>query len=67
MNETLEYYNTHASAFTADTQNCDMSEKYIPFLNRVKAGGHILDLGCGSGRDTKGRISDQFSHVGEYR
>ena len=52
MNETLDYYNTYASEFTADTQNCDMTEKYMPFLDRVKAGGHILDLGCGSGRDS---------------
>ena len=52
MNETLEYYNTHASEFTADTQGCDMSAKYLPFLSRVKEDGHILDLGCGSGRDS---------------
>ena len=52
MNETLDYYNQHATEFTADTQNCDMTEKYFPFLSRVKSGGHILDLGCGSGRDS---------------
>ena len=59
MNETLQYYNTHASEFTADTQDCDMSEKYLPFLSRIRSGGHILDLGCGSGRD-----SDQFMQRG---
>ena len=52
MNDTLEYYNQHAADFTADTQSSDMTEKYASFLNRVKPGGHILDLGCGSGRDS---------------
>ena len=52
MNNTLQYYNEHADCFTADTQTSDMTEKYAPFLSQVKPGGHILDLGCGSGRDS---------------
>ena len=52
MNETLQYYNEHAADFTADTQQSDMSERYVSFLSRVKVGGHILDLGCGAGRDS---------------
>ncbi len=52
MNNTLQYYNEHADSFTADTQQSDMTEKYAPFLSCVKAGGHIMDLGCGSGRDS---------------
>ena len=52
MNETLQYYNEHAADFTADTQQSDMSERYVSFLSRVKDGGHILDLGCGAGRDS---------------
>ena len=59
MNETLQYYNDHAADFTADTQQSDMSELYVSFLSRVKDGGHILDLGCGAGRD-----SAQFLHRG---
>ena len=59
MNETLQYYNDHAADFTADTQQSDMSERYVSFLSRVKDGGHILDLGCGAGRD-----SAQFLHRG---
>ncbi|MBO4949223.1 MAG: class I SAM-dependent methyltransferase, partial [Peptococcaceae bacterium] len=53
MNNTIQYYNTHAADFTQDTQSTDMSEKYAPFLSRISSGGHILDLGCGAGRDTK--------------
>ena len=52
MNETLQYYNEHAADFAADTQQSDMSERYVSFLSRVKVGGHILDLGCGAGRDS---------------
>jgi cyclopropane fatty-acyl-phospholipid synthase-like methyltransferase len=53
MNNTLQYYNEHAELFTADTQSSDMTEKYAPFLNRLPDGAHILDLGCGSGRDSQ--------------
>lgn len=52
MNDTLQYYNEHAVDFTQDTQTSDMRDKYAPFLSRVVPGGHILDLGCGSGRDS---------------
>ena len=52
MNDTLQYYNEHAAEFVQDTQNSDMHEKYEPFLSCVVLGGHILDLGCGSGRDS---------------
>ena len=30
----------------------DMREKYAPFLSRISPGGHILDLGCGVGRNS---------------
>lgn len=52
MNDTLQYYNTHAAEFTQDTQTSDMQENYVPFLRRIAPGGHILDLGCGAGRDS---------------
>ena len=50
--DTLQYYNQNADAYNADTQQNDMSAQYHLFLPRVAAGGHILDLGCGSGRDS---------------
>lgn len=30
-----------------------MTDHYRPFLSRLPAGVHILDLGCGSGRDSR--------------
>lgn len=53
MDKTLAYYNQAAQAFAADTQNADVSELHTFFLSRLPQGARILDLGCGSGRDSK--------------
>ncbi|MDP5292559.1 class I SAM-dependent methyltransferase [Oceanimonas sp. CHS3-5] len=50
---TLDYYQQQADAFFAATVNVDMSSLYERFLPRVSKGGHIVDAGCGSGRDSK--------------
>ena len=50
--DTLRYYETHASAFFSDTQGVDMAPLYRRFLAHLPAGAHILDAGCGSGRDS---------------
>ena len=47
----VEYYNKNAQEFYAETVNLQMHERYRPFLERIPAGGSILDAGCGSGRD----------------
>lgn len=52
MDETLTYYNRYADTFVAGTQNADMSEQYRFFLKHLSPGSKILDLGCGSGRDS---------------
>lgn len=49
----VSFYNQHAASFVADTLNVDMSELYQRFLPLLPAGAHIIDAGCGSGRDTK--------------
>jgi cyclopropane fatty-acyl-phospholipid synthase-like methyltransferase len=59
MNETLAYYNQNADAFIEGTQSADMSAQYRFFLNHLTPGGKLLDLGCGSGRD-----SAYFSSLG---
>lgn len=50
---TISYYNRHADEFFDQTVNVDMSPLYDRFLAHVPSGGHILDAGCGSGRDAK--------------
>lgn len=48
---TLAYYDEHAEPYVRDTIGLDMTPLYEPFLALVSPGGHILDAGCGSGRD----------------
>jgi len=52
-NHTLEYYDKNAIAFFAGTVNIDMSSLYKRVEAYLKPNAHILDLGCGSGRDSK--------------
>jgi SAM-dependent methyltransferase len=49
--ETINYYNQNATDFAAATDDIDMTALYAEFLPRLKAASHILDAGCGSGRD----------------
>lgn len=50
---TLDYYQQQADAFFAATVQVDMTSLYDRFLPFVPKGGHIVDAGCGSGRDSK--------------
>ena len=53
MNTTIAYYNQNARDFHSGTVNADMSDAYSRFLPYVPKGASILDLGCGSGRDSR--------------
>jgi 2-polyprenyl-3-methyl-5-hydroxy-6-metoxy-1,4-benzoquinol methylase len=61
MNSTLNYYNENAIEFCDNTINANMENFYELFLRHVQSGGRILDLGCGSGRDTKAFIDRGYS------
>ena len=50
--DSLDYYNKYASNIFEDTVEQDMSEIMETFLECLEEGDAILDLGCGSGRDT---------------
>lgn len=52
MNRTIEYYNKNAEAFHERTKESDQSVSYVKFLALLTSGAHILDAGCGSGRDS---------------
>jgi prolyl-tRNA editing enzyme YbaK/EbsC (Cys-tRNA(Pro) deacylase)/phospholipid N-methyltransferase len=49
---TLNYYNENAEEFCENTRDVDFSSFQDRFMNEVTPGGNILDLGCGSGRDS---------------
>ena len=51
--ETLQYYAENAQAFAEGTISADMSDARRLFLHAIPEKAHILDFGCGSGRDTK--------------
>ena len=51
--DTLKYYNENAEHYCESTINGDMKEDYDKFLSLLPNKAHILDFGCGSGRDSK--------------
>lgn len=61
MNKTLDYYDKNSSLFINDTVNAKMNdalqsfeaELHHTYPSRKTSEIHVLDLGCGSGRDTK--------------
>ena len=49
---TLNFYNQYAGEYFSQTVNAQMREQYERFLPFIQKEGSILDLGCGSGRDS---------------
>jgi SAM-dependent methyltransferase len=58
MNST--YYNQNAQAFFDDTVAVDMTELYQKFTPYLPVGAHIVDAGCGSGRDTAFFLNQRY-------
>ncbi|MGB6927233.1 class I SAM-dependent methyltransferase [Psychrobacter sp.] len=56
QSNTLAFYNSNANSFFEQTISVDMHRLYQPFIDnlpiRPSSQQHILDLGCGSGRDS---------------
>lgn len=52
MSNTLNYYNSYFDEYYDKTVGIDMSNLYDRFLRYINYSGEILDLGCGSGRDS---------------
>ncbi len=53
IDETVAYYDNNASAFIESTINAEVSSLYEDFEKLINPGCKILDLGCGSGRDSR--------------
>lgn len=58
---TTNYYEDNAIAYCNQTRQFDVMELYPPFLNMLPKDAKILDLGCGSGRDSKVFIEKGYS------
>lgn len=52
-NQTIQYYDQNAACFVENTRDVDFHVIQDEFLEKLPAEAQILDLGCGSGRDTK--------------
>ncbi len=53
MDPNTTYYRENARSFFDSTTSVDMSVLHDAFLSKLPANAHILDAGCGSGRDAK--------------
>ena len=62
-NSTIDYYNRNAARYFNETVHADVSEIRDRFTQMLPPGGTILDLGCGSGRDSKAFIEQGFRVV----
>lgn len=49
----ISYYENNADKYIKDTFKVDMSHLYTSFIKYLPVGGKVLDIGCGSGRDSK--------------
>ncbi len=56
MNITERYYAENSKDFFDSTVAADVTQLYERFLLHIPTDAYILDLGCGSGRDTKAFI-----------
>lgn len=57
---TIDYYNHFAEDFIKGTIDAELSELRGRFLKYLRDGAHILDLGCGSGRDAKAFLDEGY-------
>ena len=60
VNSTLQYYQQNAGAFVEGTITADMHDAQARFLKLLPGQAYILDLGCGSGRDTKAFLEQGY-------
>ncbi len=52
MNDCCSYYQKNAQHYFNETHILDLSKNRNTFLSYLPSHAHILDLGCGSGRDS---------------
>lgn len=50
--ETIGVYDANAASYVAETAGVEFGELQREFARRLPKGGRVLDLGCGSGRDS---------------
>ena len=61
--KTLDYYNQNAQSYALLSLKVDVSDLYMDFEECLDPGARILDLGCGSGRDSNYFLGKGFDVV----
>ncbi len=61
--DTIAYYDSDPQRYSDATFGSDMSDQRSRFLSYLPEGARILDLGCGSGRDTLAFLEEGFDAV----
>jgi len=62
-----DFYSTHYRKYHEKTFYIDPSGFLLPFVQHLKPGAHVLDIGCGSGRDLLWLKKKGFDPVGVER
>ena len=64
MNSTIEYYNNNAEEYYGRSAGADLGDAISRFAWYLPDGARIIDIGCGSGRDTAAFIDMGYDAVG---
>jgi SAM-dependent methyltransferase len=59
--QTLAFYATEAGAYGERSDRIGRSKQLESFMARLEPGAAVLDLGCGTGRDTQALIEGGFA------
>lgn len=59
-NSTINYYDLNAQKYAESTVNVEVSEQIKNFCSQLSPNSKILDIGCGSGRDSLYFINNGF-------
>lgn len=60
LSSTAAYYSNNAQDYINETLNLEMKEAFERFVPELLPGGNVLDIGCGSGRDSLFFIQQGF-------
>lgn len=55
-----QFYQTNANDYAKETLSIDLSALYQRFMEHIPEKSHLLDLGCGSGRDSDFFLKHHF-------
>ena len=64
MNETIQYYDRHASEYFSSTVAADFDQLRKKFASYLPEHARIIDIGCGSGRDVKAFCEMGYQAIG---